>query len=61
LRLWLSTISLADDFPPPLSPAQAAELRRRQRGRNVALLIVLLAVAGLFYAIAIVKLAGTAP
>lgn len=32
-----------------------AEIRRRQRIRNVALLIVLIAVAALFYAIAIVK------
>ncbi len=47
---------MADDFPRPLSPAEAAELRRRQRGRNIALLVVLLAVAALFYAIAIVKL-----
>ena len=50
------TILLADDFPPQPSPAQAAELRRRQRGRNIALLIVLLAVIALFYAISIVKL-----
>jgi hypothetical protein len=39
-----------------LSPTQAAELRRRQRGRNIAMLIVLVALAVLFYAIAIVKL-----
>ncbi len=32
-----------------------AEIRRRQRIRNLALLIVLLAVAALFYAISIVK------
>jgi hypothetical protein len=49
---------LADDFPPPLTPEQAVELRRRQKGRNVALLVVLLAVVALFYAISIVKLAG---
>ena len=35
--------------------ADAAELRRRQRGRNVVLLVVLLALAALFYAIAMVK------
>ena len=35
---------------------QAAELRRRQRGRNIAMLIVLVAVIVLFYAISIVKL-----
>ena len=44
-----------DEFPPPLSPAEAVELRRRQRGRNIALLIVLLALAALFYAIAVVR------
>lgn len=44
-----------DDFPPPLTPAEAAEFRRRQRGKNLVLLIILVAVAGLFYAIAIVK------
>jgi len=32
-----------------------AELRRRQRQRNVLLLIVLVALAALFYAIAMVK------
>lgn len=32
-----------------------AEIRRRQRVRNVALLIVLIALSGLFYAISIVK------
>jgi hypothetical protein len=46
---------MEDDFPPPLSPAEAAELRRRQRGRNIALLVALLALAALFYAISVVK------
>ncbi len=44
-----------DGFPPPLSAIEAAELRRRQRGRNWALLIVLVLVAALFYAISMVK------
>ena len=44
-----------DDFPPPLSPAAALELRRRQRGRNLVLLLVLIGVAALFYAISMVK------
>jgi len=44
-----------DDFPPPLSPAEAIELRRRQRGKNLALVVVLVAVAALFYAISIVR------
>ena len=44
-----------DGFPPPLSGVEEAELRRRQRGRNLALLIALIALAMLFYAISIVK------
>lgn len=42
-------------FPPSLSPHEAAELRRRQRGRNIALLVALVVAAALMYAIAIVK------
>jgi len=44
-----------DEFPPPLSSAEAIELRRRQRGKNIALLVVLIAVAALFYAISVVR------
>ena len=44
------------DFPPRPSPAQAAELIRRQRGRNIALIVVLTGVAVLFFAITLVKL-----
>ena len=44
-----------DDFPPPLSPAQATELRRRQRGKNIVLLVVLIGLAALFYAISMVR------
>lgn len=40
---------------PPLTPAEAAELKRRQRGRNIALLIALVSIAALFYAIAVVR------
>ena len=53
-----SIISLPENFPRPLSPAEAVELRRRQRGRNIALLIALVAVVVIFYALAIVKLGG---
>ena len=34
---------------------EAAEIRRRQRGKNIAVFAVLLALALLFYAIAMVK------
>ena len=43
------------EFPRPLSPAEAAELRRRQSGKNRVLLLVLFLMAMLFYAISIVK------
>jgi hypothetical protein len=42
--------------PPRPTPHEAAEMRRRRRGRNIALIIVLVALAALFYAITIVKL-----
>jgi hypothetical protein len=40
----------------PLSRAQSRDIARSRRSRNIALLIVLLCVAGLFYAVAIVKM-----
>ncbi len=47
---------MIDDFPPRPTPAEAAELHRRQRGRNVALMVVLASLAVLFFAITLVKL-----
>ena len=44
-----------DELPRPLTPAETVELRRRQRGKNIAVFAVLLALALLFYAIAMVK------
>lgn len=44
-----------NEFPPPLSPEDAREVRRRTRGRNIALLIALIVVVALFYAISMVK------
>jgi hypothetical protein len=49
-----------DMHTPPLmslTPAESQLLARRRRGRNIAMLIVLLSIAALFYAVAIVKLA----
>jgi hypothetical protein len=43
--------------PPRMSDAEAAEFRRRQRGRNIAMLVVLIGLSALFFAITIVKLA----
>jgi len=45
--------------PAPLTRAESAALARRRRGRNIALLVALLALAALFYAIAMVKMAHT--
>ena len=42
--------------PPMMSQRAAAEFTRKRRGRNIALLVVLVALAALFYAISIVKL-----
>ncbi len=41
---------------PPLPPIKRADLERRRRGRNLALFVVLFALAGLFYAITIAKM-----
>ena len=40
----------------PMSRADSELLARRRRGRNIAMLVVLLAISALFYAIAMVKL-----
>jgi hypothetical protein len=47
--------------PPRPTQREAEEMRRRRRGRNIALFIVLVALAVLFYAISIVKMAQHAP
>lgn len=39
----------------PFTAEQTNEIRRRQRGRNITLLIILIGVAVLFYAISTVK------
>ena len=48
-----------DDFPPPMQPAEAREFQRRRRGRNIALLLVLVAVCLVFYGLSMVKMAVT--
>lgn len=45
------------DSTTPRDSAGDAELARRRRGRNIAMFLVLLALALLFYAIAMVKMA----
>jgi hypothetical protein len=44
-----------DQDPPRPTPREAAEIRRRRRGRNIAMIVVLTALAVLFYAITIAK------
>jgi hypothetical protein len=44
------------DDPPIMTEAEAAELRRRQKGRNIAMLLVLIGLSVLFFAITIVKM-----
>ena len=50
---------MMDDFPPPLTPVEADALRRRQRSKNWALLLALVTLAGLFYAISVVRMNAT--
>ena len=47
--------------PPRPTPKQAEEMRRRRRGRNIAMLVVLIALVALFYAISIVRLKQQVP
>ncbi len=47
---------MMEQEPPRLSPSEAADLRRRRRGRNWAVMLVLFGLAALFYAITIVKM-----
>lgn len=47
------------NFPPRPSESEADELRRRRRGRNWAIILVLFGLAALFYAITIVKMTGS--
>ncbi|MBC7637402.1 MAG: hypothetical protein H7251_17580 [Acetobacteraceae bacterium] len=44
------------DLPANLSRAESDQLKRRRRGRNWAMLLSLVALAVLFYAIAVVKM-----
>lgn len=45
-----------EDFPPRPTREQGEEMVRRRRGRNIAMLVVLLALCALFFAITIVKM-----
>lgn len=45
-----------DDLPPRLTVEQSREIAKRRRGRNLAVLVVLLLLSALFYAIAFVRI-----
>jgi hypothetical protein len=45
-----------DRFPRRPTPTQAEEMVRSRRGRNIAMLVVLLALCALFFAITVVKM-----
>jgi len=47
-----------DRTPEKFSPAESLEISRRRRGRNRATALALLALCVLFYAVAVVKMAG---
>ena len=44
------------EMPPRPTGIEAEEFRRRRRGRNIAIAVVIFALAALFYAITIVKM-----
>ncbi len=44
------------EFPKPPTGSEADTFRRRRRGRNLAIILVLVGLAVLFYAITIVKM-----
>ena len=44
------------DMPPRMSGPDAEALRRRQKGRNIAMALVILGVSALFFAITFVKM-----
>jgi uncharacterized protein HemX len=46
---------MMEEFPARPTPLQAAEAKRRQKGRNTAMLVGLLLLAALFFAITLVK------
>lgn len=43
---------------PPLTRAESDRIAKKRRGRNIAMLVALVAIAVLFYAVAMVKLSG---
>jgi hypothetical protein len=45
-----------DEFPARPTAAEAAVLIKRQRGRNIALIVALACLAALFFAITVAKL-----
>ena len=42
--------------PPRMTEAEAVEFRRRQKGRNIAIALIIMGLSVLFFAITIVKM-----
>ncbi len=51
--------TMEEKFPPRPSPRAAAEMQRRQRGRNIAVMVTLAVLVVLFFAITLVKLSNS--
>jgi hypothetical protein len=47
-----------EEFPPRPTRQQGEEMARRRRGRNIAMLVLLLALCVLFFAITIAKMSA---
>jgi hypothetical protein len=50
---------MEEKFPPRPTLLQAAEMQRRQKGRNIAVMVVLAVLVLLFFAITLVKISGS--
>ena len=50
---------MEEKFPPRPTPLAAAEMQRRQRGRNIAVMVILSTLVLLFFAITLVKLSNS--
>lgn len=50
---------MEEKFPPRPTPLAAAEMQRRQRGRNIAVMVILATLVLLFFAITLVKLSNS--
>lgn len=52
------SMDVQPDIPPVLTREESVVIGRKRRGRNIAMLVALVAIVALFYAISLVKLAN---